>query len=168
MKNIVLIGMPGCGKTTFGKALAERLSRPFVDADLYLEEKEQRTIKSFFEESEKAFRDAEERTICDLAGKEGLIIATGGGVVKREINVERLHKTGLIIFIDRKAEDIAGDVEVEKRPLLKEGPEKVFALYRERITLYRKVADRILENRGREEEVLSRLLDMVDGTEGRN
>ena len=89
-------------------------------------------------------------------------------MVKREINVERLHKTGLIIFIDRKAEDIAGDVEVEKRPLLKEGPEKVFALYRERITLYRKAADRILENRGREEEVLSRLLDMVDGTEGRN
>ncbi len=60
MKNIVLIGMPGCGKTTFGRALAERLHRPFIDADAYLEEKEGRTIQSFFAESEKAFRDAEE------------------------------------------------------------------------------------------------------------
>ena len=161
MKNIVLIGMPGCGKTTFGKALAERLSRPFVDADLYLEEKEQRTIKSFFAESEKAFRDAEERTICDLAGKEGLIIATGGGVVKRQSNVVKLHASGLIIFIDRRAEDIVTDVEVEKRPLLKEGPDKVFTLYKERIALYRAAADRILENRGSEKEVLARLLDMV-------
>ena len=67
MKNIVLIGMPGSGKTTFGAALSRKLSRPFVDADDYLEKKEGRTIKSFFDESEKAFRDAEERTIRDLA-----------------------------------------------------------------------------------------------------
>ena len=125
MKNIVLIGMPGCGKTTFGRALAERLHRPFIDA------------------------------------RQGLIIATGGGVVKRQSNVVKLHASGLIIFIDRRAEDIVTDVEVEKRPLLKEGPDKVFTLYKERIALYRAAADRILENRGSEKEVLARLLDMV-------
>ena len=124
MKNIVLIGMPGCGKTTFGRALAERLHRPFIDADAYLEEKEGRTIQSFFAESEKAFRDAEERTVEDLSARQGLIIATGGGVVKRQSNVVKLHASGLIIFIDRRAEDIVTDVEVEKRPLLKEGPDK--------------------------------------------
>lgn len=161
MKNIVLIGMPGCGKTTFGRALAERLHRPFIDADAYLEEKEGRTIQSFFAESEKAFRDAEERTIEDLSARQGLIIATGGGVVKRPSNVVKLHASGLIIFIDRRAEDIVTDVEVEKRPLLKEGPDKVFTLYKERIALYRAAADRILENRGSEKEVLARLLDMV-------
>lgn len=161
MKNIVLIGMPGCGKTTFGRALAERLHRPFIDADAYLEEKEGRTIQSFFAESEKAFRDAEERTVEDLSARQGLIIATGGGVVKRHSNVVKLHASGLIIFIDRRAEDIVTDVEVEKRPLLKEGPDKVFTLYKERIALYRAAADRILENRGSEKEVLARLLDMV-------
>lgn len=161
MKNIVLIGMPGCGKTTFGRALAERLHRPFIDADAYLEEKEGRTIQSFFAESEKAFRDAEERTVEDLSARQGLIIATGGGVVKRQSNVVKLQASGLIIFIDRRAEDIVTDVEVEKRPLLKEGPDKVFTLYKERIALYRAAADRILENRGSEKEVLARLLDMV-------
>lgn len=167
MKNIVLIGMPGSGKTTFGMALAEKLRRPFVDADAYLEEKEGRTIQSFFAESEEAFRDAEERTIEDLSRRQNLIIATGGGVVKRSRNVARLHETGLLIFIDRRAEDIVTDVEVEKRPLLAEGPDKVFALYKERIALYRKAADRILENRGSEEEVLARLLEMVGGIESR-
>lgn len=167
MKNIVLIGMPGSGKTTFGMALAEKLRRPFVDADAYLEEKEGRTIQSFFAESEKAFRDAEERTIEDLSRRQNLIIATGGGVVKRSRNVARLHETGLLIFIDRRAEDIVTDVEVEKRPLLAEGPDKVFALYKERIALYQKAADRILENRGSEEEVLARLLEMVGGIEDR-
>lgn len=167
MKNIVLIGMPGSGKTTFGMALAEKLRRPFVDADAYLEEKEGRTIQSFFAESEKAFRDAEERTIEDLSRRQNLIIATGGGVVKRSRNVARLHETGLLIFIDRRAEDIVTDVEVEKRPLLAEGPDKVFALYKERIALYWKAADRILENRGSEEEVLARLLEMVSGIEDR-
>lgn len=167
MKNIVLIGMPGSGKTTFGMALAEKLRRPFVDADAYLEEKEGRTIQSFFAESEEAFRDAEERTIEDLSRRQNLIIATGGGVVKRSRNVARLHETGLLIFIDRRAEDIVTDVEVEKRPLLAEGPDKVFALYKERIALYRKAADRILENRGSEEEVLARLLEMVGGMDDR-
>ena len=87
--------------------------------------------------------------------------------MKRSRNVARLHETGLLIFIDRRAEDIVTDVEVEKRPLLAEGPDKVFALYKERIALYRKAADRILENRGSEEEVLARLLEMVSGIEGR-
>ena len=158
MKNIALIGMPGSGKTTFGKGLARILRCPFVDADDYLEKKEGRTIQSFFAESEKAFRDAEERTIRDLSRMEGIVIATGGGVIKRKANVDRLYEGGLIIFLDRLPEDIVTDVEVEKRPLLKEGPDKVFALYKERIALYRKAADVVVSNRGREEEVLENLL----------
>lgn len=161
-KNIVLIGMPGCGKTTFGQALAHALHRPFIDADVYLEQREKRTIPSLFAESETVFRDAEERTIRELSQQEGIIIATGGGVVKRDINIQRLHKKGLIIFIDRKAEDIITDVEVEKRPLLKNGPDQVFTLYKERISLYRRAADRTLENRGSLEEVMARLLAMVE------
>ena len=67
MKNIILIGMPGCGKSTLGRALAESLHRPFVDADTYLEEKEGKSIPELFAVSEDCFPDAEERTIEALA-----------------------------------------------------------------------------------------------------
>lgn len=161
MKNIVLIGMPGSGKTTFGKAIAEILSRTFIDADDYLEAKEKRTIKSFFAESEKAFRDAEERTIRDLSSRQDLIIATGGGVVKRNKNILRLHQTGLILFIDRKPDDIVTDVEVGTRPLLADGPQKVYDLYKERIDMYRSAADEILSNTGSEKEVLAGMMEVI-------
>ena len=82
--------------------------------------------------------------------------------MKRESNILVLHRTGVIIFLDRPAEDIVTDVEVEKRPLLKEGPDRVFALYKERIALYRKAADIIVSNRGREEEVLGKLLSVLE------
>ena len=161
MKNIVLIGMPGSGKTTFGRALSRELNRPFVDADDYLEEREGRTISSFFAESEKAFRDAEERTIRELADRQGIVISTGGGVVKRTANVENLRRNGRILLIDRPVDDIVNDVEVETRPLLKDGPQKVFDLYRERRKAYRNSADIIIDNRGNPEEVLRQMLDAI-------
>ena len=148
MRNIILIGMPGSGKTTFGKAIAERLGRPFIDADDYLEEKEGRTIR-------------------DLSEKENLVIATGGGVIKRRASIENLKKNGHIFFLDRDAKDIASDVEVEKRPLLKDGPQKVYDLYQERITLYRNAADTIIGNHGTEEEVLEKILAIIEGLEKR-
>lgn len=163
MKNIILIGMPGCGKSTLGRALAESLHRSFVDADTFLEEKEGKSIPELFAVSEDYFRDAEERTIEALATRESLVIATGGGVVKRSVNIERLKKTGTIYFIDRRLEDIAGDVEVSTRPLLAEGSGKVYTLYHERIALYRKAADEIIENTGSLESVLQRLLEAVTG-----
>ena len=161
MKNIILIGMPGCGKSTLGRALAEALRRPFVDADTYLEEKEGKTIPDLFAVSEAYFRDAEERTIEALSQMESLVIATGGGVVKRTANIERLKKTGTIYFIDRRPEDIVSDVEVSTRPLLAEGSGKVYTLYEERIALYRKAADEIIENTGSLESVLQKLLEEV-------
>ena len=161
MKNIILIGMPGCGKSTLGRRLAGALHRSFVDADTYLEEKEGKSIPELFAVSEDCFRDAEERTIETLAKRESLVIATGGGVVKRAVNIERLKKTGTIYFIDRRPEDIAGDVEVSTRPLLAEGRAKVYTLDHERIALYRKAADEIVVNEGSLESVLKKLLAKV-------
>ena len=161
MKNIILIGMPGCGKSTLGRRLAGALHRSFVDADTYLEEKEGKSIPELFAVSEDCFRDAEERTIEALAKRESLVIATGGGVVKRAVNIERLKKTGIIYFIDRRPEDIAGDVEVSTRPLLAEDSAKVYTLYHERITLYRKAADEIVVNEGSLESVLEKLTKLA-------
>ena len=148
MKNIVLIGMPGCGKSTFGKRLARRLSRKFYDADDVLEEREQRTIKDFFAESEDAFRAAETRTLAYLAELEDAVIATGGGAVKRAENMELMKRNGVVIFLDRKPEQILGNIEGDARPLLAEDKQRIFKLYEERIDLYRRYADKIITNRG--------------------
>ena len=104
MKNIVLIGMPGCGKTTLGKMLAVRLKVDFYDADDVLEAREPYTIKEFFAQGEDVFREAEQRTAEYLSQKEGCIIAAGGGVVKRPENVRALRQNGPVVFIDRPLE----------------------------------------------------------------
>lgn len=161
MKNIILIGMPGCGKSTFGKALAEYLGRPFYDADQVLEEREQRTIKSFFAESEDCFRAAETRTLEYLAGLDNIVLATGGGAVKRAVNMELLKACGTIIFIDRKPENILGDLQGDDRPLLAADKQRVFKLYEERIELYRKYAQLTVDNNGAAEEVLAQLKLLV-------
>lgn len=146
MKNIVLIGMPGCGKSTFGKRLAKKLGRKFYDADEILEEREQRTIKDFFAESEDAFRAAETRTLAYLATLEGVVIATGGGAVKRAENMELMKRDGVVVFLDRKPEQILGNIEGDARPLLAADKQRIFKLYEERIDLYRKYADKIITN----------------------
>lgn len=148
MKNIVLIGMPGCGKSTFGKRLARRLGYRFYDADEVLEQREERTIKDFFAESEDTFRAAETRTLAYLAELEGAIIATGGGAVKRAENMALMKRHGVVVFIDRKPEQILGNIEGDARPLLAADKQHIFTLYEERIELYRKYADKIIANSG--------------------
>lgn len=162
MKNIVLIGMPGCGKSTFGSQLAEQLQRQFFDADQVLEEREQRTIKSFFAESEDAFRAAETRTLEYLASLEGIVLATGGGAIKKPINMELLQKNGVIIFIDRKPENILGDIQGDARPLLAADKQRIFKLYEERIPLYRKYAQFTIDNNGDFEAAKVQLQQLVE------
>lgn len=148
MKNIVLIGMPGCGKSTFGKRLAKKMGRSFYDADTVLEEREARTIKDFFAESEDAFRAAETRTLAYLAELEGVVIATGGGAVKRAENMALMKRKGVVVFLDRKPEQILANIEGDARPLLAADKQRIFKLYEERINLYRKYADKIITNSG--------------------
>lgn len=161
MKNIVLIGMPGSGKTTLGKRLAAELGMPFCDADDVLEEREPYTIKEFFAQGEDVFRAAEQRTAEYLSLKQGCVIAAGGGVVKRKGSMDAYGKSGCIIFIDRPPEKIAGDVEINSRPLLAAGVQRVFDLYNERIELYKKYAAHTVQNTGSEEEALKQLMEIA-------
>lgn len=158
MKNIILTGMPGSGKTTFGKALARSLGRVFYDADEVLESRENRSIKDFFAESEAAFRSAETRTLSYLASMQGAVIATGGGAVKKAENMQLLKKNGTVIFIDRLPENIVGCITDDSRPLLAADKQRIFNLYQERIALYRQHADRIVANNGDSGETLAALL----------
>ena len=93
MKNIVLIGMPGSGKTTFGRYLAEMLRRDFIDADPEIEKDAGRSIPELFEDGEDVLREAESATVLRLAALQGKVLAMGGGVVLRPENITRLHRT---------------------------------------------------------------------------
>lgn len=161
MKNIVLIGMPGCGKSTYGKRLAKKLGVAFFDADSVLEAREQRTIKSFFAESEDAFRAAETRTLDYLSAQSGVVIATGGGAVKRGENMELMKRGGVVVFIDRKPENIIGCIAGDERPLLAADKKRIYTLYDERIALYREYADYIVENNGEFSKTLGELLQIA-------
>jgi len=139
-QNIVLTGMSGCGKTTVGEQLARELGMPFMDTDAMIEEM-YGPIPELFEKGEEFFRNAESRIVSRVSSLEGVIIATGGGVVLREKNIRLLKKNGIIIFIDRPAAYIAESIDFSKRPLLKGGPEALYELSEKRHPLYMACCD---------------------------
>ena len=141
MANIVLIGMPGAGKTTIGRKLSKALGRPVLDADDKVVEQTGRTIKDLFQEGEDVFRQAETEAVKNLAALDGIIISCGGGVVKRPENIAYLQQNGKIFFLNRDLAAIAGSVDKVTRPLLNSAEDRLTQLYKERLPLYLKYAD---------------------------
>ena len=115
-----------------------------------------------FAVSEEYFRDAETRAAQELAKRRGLVVACGGGVIKRDVNIKILKRTGVVIFLDRSPDDIVTDVDVASRPLLKDGKQKVYDLYDERIALYRSAADYTIVNDKKAEEILDELVRLSE------
>lgn len=143
MQNIILIGMPGAGKSSVGKALAEQLGRPYFEADRELEKAAGMPIPAIFErEGEEGFRARESKTLTSLGKLSGAVISTGGGCVTREENYLPLHQNGVIIRIHRDTEKLAR----EGRPLsLHADLNKMFAT---RDPLYARFADYTVDNNG--------------------
>ncbi|MDF2616567.1 MAG: aroK [Sedimentibacter sp.] len=141
MRNIVLIGMPGSGKSTIGHMLSSKLEMKFIDMDEHIEKREQKTIKELFAVSEECFRDAETRCAKDLSKLDNCIISAGGGIIKRKENIDFLKLSSTIVFINRCVEDIVSDIDMSTRPLLKDGIKKVYDLYDERIEMYKSYCD---------------------------
>lgn len=136
MMNIVLIGMPGCGKSTAGRELSLLTGREFADTDSEIAASEGKTIPEIFSENgEEYFRDAESREISRLTKHTGLIIATGGGAVLREENRDSLRQNGIIIYLRRSIDELSG----EGRPL-SSSREKIRRLYDERRGIYESLA----------------------------
>ncbi|MBK5242853.1 shikimate kinase [Clostridium sp.] len=138
-KNIVLIGITGCGKTTIGNILAQKLKLPFYDVDLYIEKKQGKSIADIFIQGEPYFRKIESLALEEIINMEGCkVISTGGGVVKIHKNMEFLKRNSIVVFLNRNIETIVGDIDVSNRPLLSKDLSKIYELYEQRLPLYRK------------------------------
>lgn len=151
-ENIVLTGMPGSGKSTVGKALAERLGREFFDSDEEIVREAGKPIPEIFaQEGEAAFRDLESLVLRRLGEKDGIVLATGGGAVLREKNVDILKGNGRIFFLDAPLETL---VSTADRPL-SSTPEALRQRYEERYDVYCNSADTIIPVSRNLEENLS-------------
>lgn len=140
-RNLLLIGMPGCGKTTVGQALANRLGRKLVDTDALVEEAAGCTIPELFvREGEEAFRRLEHEILCRVGREPGLVIATGGGAVTRPENLDPMRQNSTVIFLRRPLDQLP----IEGRPISQAN--SLEELYRRRLPLYQQAADWAVDN----------------------
>ena len=118
--NVALIGFMGVGKTAVGEALAKKLNRKFVELDLLIERKAGRSIPEIFQQDgEVAFRELEIEVTKEIAKEKYLVIACGGGIVLNKINIDRLKKEGIIVYLTASPRAILKRVSEEgQRPLL--------------------------------------------------
>ena len=140
-ENLILVGMPGCGKSTVGRALASRLGREFRDADQMIADRAGCSIPEIFaREGEQGFRVRETEILGELGKQSGLVIATGGGCVTRGENYPLLHQNGTIYFLERELSKLPK----EGRPLSQRND--LEAMYEARLPQYRRFADRVIDN----------------------
>ena len=157
MENIVLIGMPGCGKSTVGKLLSEKTGKTFVDADAHLVEKAGKTIPEIFTEiGEAGFRALETQVLSELGKQSGLVIATGGGCVTQDRNYPLLHQNGTIFWLQR---DIAA-LPTDGRPLSKSND--LTKMYEARKPMYQHFADKTVDNNGDPEAAVDTIAKFLE------
>ena len=157
-RNVVLVGMPGCGKTTVGRRLAERLGKDFVDLDEEIVRRAGRPIPEIFSrEGEAGFRERESALVREFGERTGLVVSTGGGVVTRPENRAPLRQNGVIFHLLRNP----ASLPTEGRPLSQAtAPEE---LWRRRKPLYAAFADRAIDNNGPLEEALEQIEKELTG-----
>ncbi len=156
MQNAVLIGMPGCGKSTLARLLGKALGREVLETDAMIEERTGRSIPDIIrQDGEDAFRRLETEALAEAGKQSGKVISTGGGCITRPENYELLYQNGVIIWIERALPLLAK----EGRPL-SEGAD-LAEMYRRRAPFYDMFADFRIENNGTPEETLGEILEVL-------
>lgn len=157
MKNIVLIGMPGCGKTTIGTLLAEKLGRTLADADEKIISLAGKSIPDIFaQDGEPTFRDWETKALTELGKQSGLVIATGGGCVTQKRNYPLLHQNGYLVWLERDCRVLPTD----GRPLSQAND--LGKMYAARKPLYEAFADIRVENTDTPAETVQHILNTLE------
>ena len=168
MVNIVLIGMPGCGKSTVGVLLAKALGKAFVDTDVVFQAREGKKLQSIIEEiGIDAFLEREEEAILGFECK-NTVIATGGSVVYGTRAMRHLHDNGIVVYIRLPYEEIEKRLSnLATRGVTLRSGQTLYDLYQERIPLYEKEADFVFDAAGYEIEntvsTLARRLEAMNG-----
>ena len=155
-RNVMLIGMPGSGKSTVGAALAESLGRKLVDVDERIVELAGCSIPEIFaKEGEEGFRQIEHQALCEVSKESGLVIATGGGVVTRPENLDPMRQNSLIVWLLRDLSLLPKD----GRPLSQTN--SLTEMFKVREPLYRAAADCIADNNGSLEDTLKQIMEAM-------
>lgn len=158
VSHLVLIGMPGSGKTVIGRRCAQALERPFVDTDAEIVRRAGKSIPEIFaEEGEAAFRALEAQIIAELGKTSGSVISTGGGAVLHPENRRNLRMNGVVVQLARPVEKLRTD----GRPLSK-GPEELRRMERDRAPFYLQAADRTVQNNRTVAECVRKVLEEYD------
>ena len=158
--NIILIGMPGCGKSTVASLLGDKLGRKVIDADTVITEMAGISIPEIFEQQgEAGFRALETKALEHLGKQSGMILATGGGCVTRPENYPLLHQNGRIFLLERDLDQLATD----GRPLSRAN--KLSEMYAIRRPLYDAFADHRINNNGAIEETVRQILSILEESE---
>ncbi len=158
MKNIVFVGMPGCGKSTIGKKIAEKLGRTFKDADEEVLAFSGKTPAEIItNEGEPAFRKVETEVLKELCKKSEYVISTGGGCVTVDENFDAIRQNAVVVWIKRPLDALS----TEGRPLSK-SPEELRKMYEFRAPKYEKISDIVIENSKSVNEVVEDVLNAVE------
>lgn len=146
-KNIILIGMMGCGKTTAGKLLARRFDRPLIDTDALIEQRQGRSIRDIFaDDGEAGFRALELELCRELSAQQGLVIACGGGLPLQDGAIAALKGNGLVFWLDRDPGETYDALDISGRPLAQAGRADFIRRYQDRAPVYRRWSDHVIAN----------------------